>query len=531
MSTTQTPLIAGRYRLAGQLGQGGMGRVWLGRDEVLHRDVAMKEVTPPEGLPAEERAAMEQRSLREARAIARLAHPNVVRVYDIVQQQPWPWIVMEHVPSRSLDQVLRTDGPLALDEAARIGLGVLSALRAAHRIGMVHRDVKPGNVLLGPDGRVVLTDFGLAMLEGDATVTRPGVIIGSPAFMAPERAARGASTPECDLWSLGATLHAAVEGQSPYARPGALATLTALATEDPDPAPHAGPLREVIDGLLRRDPDERMPAAEVQRRLRAIAGTGAGTVAPRQRTGPPGPWTEQPVTRTQVEPVPPAPAAAVPRRRRAWRNAVVALLAVAGLAALLLAVAPHTRATWTPGHARTTPGAATPGASRDASPPGASAPASPPDTGGPALPQGWHRYRDRTGFSVAVPDGWTVSRRGSIVYFRDPGGSRLLGIDQTDQPQPDPVADWTGKERYRVANGDFPGYQRVKIAPVPYFVKAADWEFTYLRNGQRTHVVNRGVITSPHQAYGFWWQTADSDWSANLPGFRIVTTSFQPRSA
>src|SRR5262245_53939610 len=218
MSTTHSPLIAGRYRLVTQLGQGGMGRVWLGRDEVLHRDVAMKEVTPPDGLPPGEREAMGQRSLREARAIARLSHPNVVRVYDVVQSEPWPWIVMEYVPSRSLDQVLRGDGPLPPDQAARIGLGVLGALRAAHRVGMVHRDVKPGNVLLGPDGRVVLTDFGLATFDGDATVTRPGMIIGSPAFMAPERAARGDSTPASDLWSLGATLHAAVEGRSPYAR-------------------------------------------------------------------------------------------------------------------------------------------------------------------------------------------------------------------------------------------------------------------------------------------------------------------------
>ncbi|HKT02359.1 MAG TPA: serine/threonine-protein kinase, partial [Rugosimonospora sp.] len=271
MAPTQTPLIAGRYRLVSQLGHGGMGTVWLGRDEVLHRDVAMKEVTPPEGLPAEERAAMGQRSLREARAIARLAHPNVVRVYDIVRQDPWPWIVMEYVPSRSLDQVLRGDGPMPPADAARVGLGVLGALRAAHSAGMVHRDVKPANVLLADDGRVVLTDFGLATLEGDPTVTRPGVIIGSPAFMAPERAAHGVSSPESDLWSLGAMLHAAVEGKSPYARTGALATLTALATEEPDPAPHAGPLGEVIAGLLRRDPAERTGSTDVLRQLRRIA--------------------------------------------------------------------------------------------------------------------------------------------------------------------------------------------------------------------------------------------------------------------
>jgi eukaryotic-like serine/threonine-protein kinase len=514
---TQTSLIAGRYRLVSQLGQGGMGRVWLGRDEVLHRDVAMKEVTPPEGLPPEERAAIGQRSLREARAIARLTHPNVVRVYDIVQRDPWPWIVMEYVPSRSLEQVLRTDGRVRPAQAAHIGLGVLGALRAAHQIGMVHRDVKPANVLLGPDGRVVLTDFGLATLEGDATVTRPGVIIGSPAYMAPERAARGESTPASDLWSLGATLHAAVEGQSPYARSGALATLAALATEEPDPASHAGPLREVIHGLLRRDPAARMPAAEVARQLRRIADTEDGVTLPLPRVAAPGPAAAPPAAATRIQP-------AVDRRahRNTVRHALAVVLGAACLAALLVASVPrHARLTWTPGRAApaTTPAAVPP------TPPGPSATAPGPG----ALPQGWHRYRDRTGFAVAVPDGWRVSRRGSIVYFRDPDGSRLLGIDQTDQPQPDPVADWTAKERYRVARGDFPGYRRVRIAPVDYFLKAADWEFTYVQGGQRVHVVNRGVITSPQQAYGLWWRTPDREWAANLANFRLITDSFQPR--
>jgi len=271
MSVTQTPLVAGRYRLVQQLGQGGMGRVWLARDEVLHRDVAVKEVSPPEGLPAEERAAMGERSLREARAIARLSHRNVVRVYDVVRQEPWPWIVMEYVPSRSLDQVLRDDGTLTPAEAARMGLAVLAALCAAHRIDMLHRDVKPGNVLLSTDGRrVVLTDFGLAIVPDDATVTRPGLIIGSPAFMAPERATQGISTAESDMWSLGATLHAAVEGRSPYSRGTSMATLAALATGEPDPAPHAGPLGAVIEGLLRREPGERLAAPEVERLLRQI---------------------------------------------------------------------------------------------------------------------------------------------------------------------------------------------------------------------------------------------------------------------
>src|SRR5207248_4683065 len=184
-------LIAERYRLLRSLGEGGMGRVWLARDEILHRDVAVKEVVPPPGLTPAEREEMGRRTLREARAAARLTHPNVVRVYDVVTSDRHPWIVMEYVPSRSLHQVIAEDGPLPPRRVAEIGLGVLGALRAAHAAGVTHRDVKPGNVLLTDDGRVVLTDFGLAAMGGEANVTRPGLILGSPAYIAPERARDG----------------------------------------------------------------------------------------------------------------------------------------------------------------------------------------------------------------------------------------------------------------------------------------------------------------------------------------------------
>ncbi len=144
------------------------------------------------------------------------------------------------------------------------------------------------------------------------------------------------------------------------------------------------------------------------------------------------------------------------------------------------------------------------------------------------LPAGWHMYTDRTGFSVAVPESWTVSRRGSIVYFNEPNGRRLLGIDQTDHPQPDPVADWSGKEAYRVSRGDFPSYQRVRLEAVEYFLNAADWEFTYVPDGVPLHVNNRGFITSPTQAYGMWWSTPDSQWAASLPDLRLIQASFRP---
>ncbi|MEV4509881.1 protein kinase [Dactylosporangium sp. NPDC049525] len=269
-------LIAERYRLIESLGAGGMGRVWLARDEMLRRDVAIKEVIPPEGLTAEEREELRLRTLREARAAARLNDANVVRIYDVVQSEQAPWIVMEYVPSRSLHQVITDDGPLPPERAAQIGLAVLNALKAAHAAGVLHRDVKPGNVLLADTGRVVLTDFGLAVFEGgDGAVTRPGLILGSPQYISPERAREGISGPESDLWSLGATLYAAVEGRSPYARSTTYATLTALATEDPDPATRAGVLKPVLNALLRKDPKARAGVAETERLLqRAMSGEG-----------------------------------------------------------------------------------------------------------------------------------------------------------------------------------------------------------------------------------------------------------------
>ncbi|GAB3143678.1 hypothetical protein GCM10027290_20400 [Micromonospora sonneratiae] len=270
MSNALPELVAGRYRLVKPLGQGGMGRVWKARDEVLHRDVAIKELVPPPGLTDDERREMRERSLREARAIARLNHVNVVRVFDVLRTDADPWIVMEYVPSRSLQDVLAADGPVSPVRAAEIGLGVLAALKSAHKAGVMHRDIKPGNVLIGDDGRVVLTDFGLATVPGDPNVTRTGLVLGSPAYIAPERARDGTTGPEADLWSLGATLYAAVEGQSPYARPSAIGTLAALATEPPPPAKNAGPLKAVLAGLLRKDPTQRINADVAERLLRRV---------------------------------------------------------------------------------------------------------------------------------------------------------------------------------------------------------------------------------------------------------------------
>ncbi|MFU8875037.1 protein kinase domain-containing protein [Micromonospora sp. SL4-19] len=280
-------VIAGRYRLLELAGSGGMGRVWRARDERLDREVAVKQVAAPPWLAEHERDELHARTLREARTAARLNHPNVVHVYDVVRVDDDPWLVMEYVPSRSLQDIVETDGPLDPRRAAGIGLAVLAALRAAHDAGVLHRDVKPANVLLARDGRVLLTDFGLAVFDGgDGTMTRPGLVLGSPQYVSPERAAEGVSSVEADLWSLGATLHTAVEGRSPYARSTAMATLTALASQPPDPAPHAGPLEPALAGLLHRDPRHRLRHEEAARLLTVAA--GSSPVADHGPAGPAG---------------------------------------------------------------------------------------------------------------------------------------------------------------------------------------------------------------------------------------------------
>ncbi len=266
-------LIAGRYRLATVVGRGGMGVVWHARDELLGRDVAVKELAWPAYISVDEQQAVCRRAVREARAAARLSHHNVVQVFDVLEADDGPWIVMELLSAQSLRDLVAQDGPLAPAQAAQIGLEILTALRAAHALGIVHRDVKPANILMAPD-RAVLVDFGIAQIaETSAGATTASMLIGSPAYMAPERARGGPSGPPADLWGLGASLYAAVEGRGPFERDGgALASLTAVVADEPELATRAGPLLwPAISGLLRKDPGERLDAVEAERMLRLAA--------------------------------------------------------------------------------------------------------------------------------------------------------------------------------------------------------------------------------------------------------------------
>ncbi|MEU6876611.1 serine/threonine-protein kinase [Streptomyces sp. NPDC046712] len=334
-------VIAGRYRLLDVLGQGGMGTVWRARDEVLGREVAVKEVRAPAGIAGEDERRLYARLEREAWAAARISHRNVVTVYDVATEDDRPWIVMELIRGLTLSDVLDAEGPMPPQRAALIGAEVLAALRAAHEAGVLHRDVKPGNVLLANDGRVVLTDFGIAAVEGTSNLTMTGELVGSPEFLAPERALGRTPGPASDLWSLGVLLYAAVEGSSPFRQDTPLSTLRAVVDEELPPPRRAGPLTPVLEGLLRKEPQERISAAEAERQLRLVGAGGTPRSGP-VHAEPHGP--ERATVTTEPTPPMPLPHAPLPQTpppgspRPEDRRGRAGTVLAAGIALLLLAV-------------------------------------------------------------------------------------------------------------------------------------------------------------------------------------------------
>jgi serine/threonine protein kinase len=528
-------LLAGRYRLRAVIGRGGMGAVWRARDELLNRDVAVKEIVWPAQLDAEEREMARRRAVREAQLAARVRHPNVVGVYDIVEEGDRPSIVMELVPFRSLRDAVAEDGLMTPAEAARVGLSVLAALRAVHEVGVVHRDVKPANILLGPEGRVVLADFGIAKAADSPALTISGVLLGSPSYLAPERARGGRAGAAADMWALGASLFAAVEGHPPFERDGVLASLTAVVADELEPSPHAGPLWPVIEGLLLKDPAARLDAAGAEQMLRGIAAPDAPSPAEPDHAQEPDP-SLRPDLAPEPDPTPGDTAAArdrAPGRSRRFGAGLAALAAIAVIVAGITMALSRP-----PGHhaaPRPTPRASAP-ASQPAPAGRASSPsaAAPPATSSPsaALPAGYYRFTNSTGFSIGVPRGWQISHDGHYVYIRDPANSGIfLLIDQSDQPQANALADW----RQQAANrqGTYPGYHLILLQSVryPQAEQAADWEFTYNRNGVTVQVLNRNILANARHAYALYWSTPVSDWNAYYHYFQVFAATFRPAPA
>lgn len=537
-SEAQTRTVGGRYRLDRSIGSGGMGTVWQGTDQLLGREVAVKEIRFPPEVGEREQDELRERTLREARATARLSHPNVVTTYDVVEEDGRPYIVMELLPTRSLSTVLREDGPLPPHRVAEIGLEMLSALEMSHEQGVLHRDVKPGNVLLTREGRAVLTDFGIATMAGDPALTSTGVVLGSPAYMSPERARGKKPGPESDLWSLGATLYAAAEGRPPYDSDNALGTLTAVISDPVEPPRTDGPLGEAILGLLEKNPAQRMDIPTARALLTKAAADRSTDATPvpaaaavaldrAGRTEALPPVDAGPPSRPAATPPPPdyeSRTYAAGRRRPGLPAValVVALLLIGGLVALALlnrgeedpAANPAPKET-----ASTTP-------PPSSSPPETtSAPeTSPADDG---LPAGFVRYEDPSGFALAVPEGWEATQSSATaVDIKEPGGSRFLRIDQTDEPKGDPKKDWERQETS--VSERLPNYQRIQIESVDYNGwKAADWEFTF-GEGSTTHVLNRGFVPSKDKGYAIYLSTPEGDWAGSQDIFQTAADTFEP---
>ncbi len=525
-------VVAGRYLLQQPIGRGAMGTVWRARDSVLARDVAVKEVrfrspATTGSARAEDTRVLYERSLREARTAARLNHPAVVTVFDVIEADGCPWIVMELVEARSLEQVLAEDGPLPPQQAADLGSRLLSALHCAHQAGILHRDVKPSNVLLSEDGRAVLTDFGIATLEGEPGLTQAGMVMGTPGFTAPERVRGEPATPASDLWSLGATLFAAVEGHGPFDRRGAsMAILAAIANEEPPPTRRAGPLRPAIEALLHRDPRARPDAATVARLLAGeplavtvLPGTSGQSDSLEQ---PPwgGPWTsddggtlpaslEQPgpdgdrlpgpgepawaaVATQTARPADPGPAAG---GRDAPATAGGRPDLPAGLGTLL------------PGHF---PGRRSPGRQRVA----ATVVARLPRSRGAwlaalaavamvclvlsVLVARAHRaaaasaagYRtvqvagatagSAAGFRMKIPAAWQSAQRGPTSAFTSPDGAAVIQVTPAVFHAPRAVGEARLLEAVALRRGTFPGYQRITLHAAGFHGRpGALWEFTW----------------------------------------------------
>ncbi|MFG3405812.1 serine/threonine-protein kinase [Streptomyces sp. NPDC048142] len=427
-------VIDGRFTLVERLGSGGMGMVWRARDEALHRDVALKEVRPPDPALAEydpEGArTLRARVLREARALARVDHPNVVTVHHIVDpgEEGYPWIVMELVAGSSLHERLAA-GPMEPAEAAVLGRGILSALRAAHASGIQHRDVKPANVLLRTDGRPVLTDFGIAAIRESTSLTATGALIGSPDYIAPERIRGTEGDPSSDLWSLGMMLYVAVEGHHPLRRATTLATLAAVLDEEIPPPVRAGTLTPVLSALLTRGIPAR-PDAEALDRLLAEAATGTGgSTAPT----PTEPVRERPGSAHPGSPLP-GPVHATPTQTAAVSP-------------------PGPRPTPAPTHDRMPPKPASPGEPEDRVPTGYDSPQVVTGGASPTPEEDQKRTLRRVRMVSAASSAVSaVVIAGVILWMADPfsssGGSEGDGRPRDSAsappasvPTPDPVAD------------------------------------------------------------------------------------------
>ncbi|MFJ3665522.1 protein kinase [Streptomyces sp. NPDC090106] len=531
-------LLAGRYRLVDAIGSGGMGRVWRAHDEVLHRAVAIKELTAALYVSEGDQDRLLARTRAEARAAARINHSAVVTVHDVLDHDGRPWIVMELVEGRSLADAVKEEGRIAPAEAARVGLWVLRALRAAHEAGVLHRDVKPGNVLLAHDGRVLLTDFGIAQIEGDTTITRTGEVVGSVDYLAPERVRGHDPGPSSDLWALGATLYTAVEGRSPFRRTSPIGTMQAVVEEHPAEPAHADALGPVLTALLHKDPADRPDAAQAEQLLaeaaegrrpagaQAFVATGRTSPYPQGTSG--GLHASGAVPSTLVgQPAVTAPAPAPKRRLRTLALVVAFAAVVGGGAAVALR--------------QMEGGGDTPSSASPSSSASSSVTPSSGTTRGP-VPEGWQLVNDPVGFSIMLPEGWT----------------RSVSIDQDGLRQVDYSPD-QGKHLVRVAVDTEPDFSSSfkhmtdldqRLAPrlqdyqqlvlkeqIFRDQPGSRWEYTWNALAKDAphyfaatyHAIDVGYMQSDGIEYAIYASSPIDDWDATRKQFDRILRSFQEK--
>ncbi len=547
-------LLAGRYRLVDVIGSGGMGRVWRAHDELLHRAVAVKELTAALYVSESEKAVLLARTRAEARAAARINHSAVVTLHDVLDHDGRPWIVMELVEGHSLADAVKEAGRIEPREAARVGLWVLRALTAAHAAGVLHRDIKPGNVLLSQDGRVLLTDFGIAQVEGDTTITRTGEIVGSVDYLAPERLRGEDPGPSSDLWALGATLYTAVEGRSPFRRTSPLTTMQAVVEDEADELRYAGPLAPVITALLLKDPAVRPGAAEAEQMLAEAAEgrrpraaeqyvptlhTGAAMRTPAEgevgtfRMGGAAVGSATPV-QGAFGPISPAQASPVgpagPRRRGRTVALVAALVVLVGGGGVF-GLHQWNSGSKKAGSAVSASPSATPSGSPSATASASAQPSAVPGT----VPKDWVRVEDPAGFSLSLPQGWTRTETNGQIDYSPDGGEHFLRIAIDESPDfDDPYLHQLDLEQQLQKLSE---YKRVSLESNVYRDrKGSLWDFTW------TALAKDGGFPGPRRAieqaylgrdgaeYLLYMSSPAADWATASEQFTAVLRGWRPNS-
>ncbi|OEJ33346.1 serine/threonine-protein kinase [Streptomyces subrutilus] len=539
-------VLAGRYRLIEPIGRGGMGKVWRAHDELLHRTVAVKELTAGLYVAQADRDVMHARTQKEARAAARIQHPAVVTVHDVLEHDDRPWIVMEYIDGPSLADAAKAAGRIEPREAARIGLHVLGALRAAHAVGVLHRDVKPGNVLLAKDGRVLLTDFGIAAIEGDSSITRTGEIVGSIDYLAPERVTGGTPGTASDLWSLGATLYTAVEARSPFRRTSPISSLQAVVNDEPPALKQSGALAPVITALLRKDPADRPTAEEAERMLleamegrepkaaQAYVPTRAVTseeLAPAQHGPPEEPQVPAPAgdARTAALPEPSAPmppSAPAGDRPGGWikRAAAVALVAALIGGGGVFGVLKYTGGSGSGGSDTTASAPDEAGAGGDSKSQKSQA----------APPAGWSKVTDPEGFTLFVPDGWRREANGTQIDYTPDNGNHFIRIAIDPTPDYDnPYMHLLDLEKQVRKRAE---YKRLRLEQNSFrdTTRGALWDFTWTEKGTLAgprRAKEQMYVAADGTEYAVYMSSPAGAWDTTRQQFDIVLSGWEPPAA